>query len=282
MKHNNAKALAGYAKDRINNKNANVQQAFIGQTGSGKTYSSANFSHLVDDSFYDDTEKIVFSAKDFMHQIQRMRSGEALLFEEAGVAIAARNFQSKINKMVGMVNQTFRHRNLCVTYTVPSMRFFEMQVRDLLHCIIQMQRIDYENDVAYGRCYKVNHNPLYGTTNLTTYEFETWSGGRHVIDIVGFNKPPKKWLTEYEKMKSDFTDDLYSQFEKELSEEENKQNPKTIKLHANQANVLMNMLPELRKHHKWSEIEDWSKVSARTMQRWLENETLTSTSEISG
>lgn len=267
---NNAEALAGYARDRIFKKNRNVQQVFIGETGSGKTYSSASFTHLVDPGFFDSTEKIVFTVEDFFHQIQTLHSGDGLVLEEAGVLIGARNFQSKINKMVGMVNQTFRHRNLCVSYTVPSMKFFEMQVRDLMHAIIHMQSIDYDTNTAYGRCYKVSHDPLYGKTYLNAYEFTRWDGGRHVIDIVGFNPPPKKWLDEYEKMKTDFTQELYEKFEKELSGEAAQTDTKLIKLHEKQAETLLTLLPKLKQELTWNEIRSLTGIPPATLRRWLD------------
>lgn len=269
-KNNNATALARYAKNRIHEQNKNVQQVFVGETGSGKTYSSASFSALVDESFYDDMDKTVFHAKDFLHQIQVMKPGESILFEEAGAAIAARNFQSKVNKMIGIVNQTFRHRNLCCTYTVPSMAFIELQVRVLLHAIIDMKWIDREAQVAYGDCWKVNHNSLYGTTELTRYEFQTFGGGRHVIDRVGFSMPPKKWLVEYEKMKTDFTAELYAKFEKELSDEAAaKQDNKNFKLYHSQAVVLQHMLPELKKRFTWEDIESMAGVTSKTLRKWM-------------
>lgn len=272
MQNNNGTAIAKYAKNRMLEKNKNALQIAVGDTGSGKSLSCGTFTGLVDDTFFDDMERVVFEAKDFMSKIKTMRHGEGLVFEEAGIALAARDFQKKMNKMVGAVNQTFRHRNLCVTYNVPSMKFVEMQIRDLMHCIFHMRWIDFDAEVAYADCWKVDHNPLYGNTNLIRYEFETWNGGRHVIDKVGFNKPPKKWLTEYEKMKTDFTTELYDKFERELDEQTNKEDPKVLKQRANQAQALMNMLPRVKEQHQWNEIADWTKISARTMQRWLEAE----------
>lgn len=268
--NNNGRILANYARDRILNKNKNVQQVFLGETGAGKTYSAGAFSNLVDDSFFDDIEKIVFNAKDFMHQFQRMKKGEALVFEEAGVELAARNHQSKINKAIGYVNQTFRHRNLCVSYTVPSMKFVELQVRDLLHAIIHMKWIDEQAEVAYGDVWKVQHDPVDGVTRRTYYEYISKGGHRGVIDTAGFSKPPKKWIEEYEKMKTDFTTELYQKIEKELNGDvDAKQAQRNLEMYEKHSQCLLKMLPELKKHHEWKEIEDWSTVSAKTLRNWL-------------
>lgn len=269
--NNNGRILANYARHRMMKKNKNVQQTFVGETGSGKTYSAGSFTGLVDPSFFDDMERIVFNAKDFMHEFQSMRKGEGLVFEEAGVELAARNFQSKINKAIGYVNQTFRHRNLCVTYTVPSMKFVELQVRDLLHAIVSMQWIDDDAEVAYGDVWKIKHDPVDGVSRRGYYEYISKGGQRGVIDRAGFSLPPQKWIAEYEKMKLDYTTELYQKIERELTEEGK---TKDVKVLERQANVLLNILPEVKKHHPWAEIEDWSQVSARTMQRWLESASL--------
>lgn len=272
MDNNNGTAIAKYARHRMTEQNKNALQIAVGDTGSGKSTGSAMFSGQVDDTFFDDMERVVFNPRDFMHKFPTMRTGEALMYEEAGITLAARDFQKRLNKMVGAINQTFRHRNLCVTYNVPSMKFVEMQIRDLMHCIFHMRWIDFKQEVSYADCWKVDHDPLYGTTTLTHYEFETWDGGRHAIDRVGFGLPPKKWLTEYEKMKTDFTTELYDKFEQELEDEANRVDPKLIKQRENQAQALLNMLPYIKQHHTWNEVENWASVSARTMQRWLEAE----------
>jgi len=250
--------------------NANVQQVFVGQTGSGKTYGAACFTGNVDPSFYDTHDRIVFTAVDFLHTFQRMKPGEGLVFEEAGVELAARNFQSKVNKAIGYVNQTFRHRNLCVTYTVPSMKYVELQVRDLLHAIFAMNWIDKKNEVSYAHAWKVNHDCVTGITKRDHYTYKDSRGNTGVIEGVGFNLPPKKWIDEYEKMKTDYTTDLYDRLEKELRGEDIN-NDKQFKIYERQADVFMKMLPKVKEHHQWKEIQGWCGVNEKTLRTWLNN-----------
>lgn len=265
---NNGEALAQNARNRIHKKNKNALQVFVGETGIGKSYSTATFNGMVDPSFFDDIERVVFKPKDFMHQVRTMHHGESIMYDESGVTLAARDFQKKIVKMVGYVNQTFRSRNLCVSYTVPSMAFIEKQVRMLLHTIIEMKRIDYDHEIAFGECHKVNHNALDGRTTLGKYEFQTWGGGRHIIHNVGFGLPPKKWITEYEKVKFEFCEEIYDEFESEM--DGSALTRTEIEVLRKQSHAFLNCLPEVKKYHSWEDIESWCRgPNKRTLQRWI-------------
>lgn len=268
--NNNLEALAEYAKDRMYKKNKNSLNVFVGETGGGKTYSCASYLGTIDETFYDDVDRIVFNPVEFIEQIEECKQGNTIMYEEAGFSISARDFMKSQNKMIGVINQTFRHRNLCVAYTVPSMRFMEMQVRDLLHTIFEMKRIDHKNELAFGKCWKVDHNALYGTTKLTKYEFQSYGGGRHVIDTVGFPKPPEKWIEEYEKKKTEFTKGIFEEFIAEFDGK--KLDKKELAVVQNQAKTFLKVLPEVKKKYTWNELESIAGVSARTMQLWLKNE----------
>lgn len=270
--NNNLEALVEYAKNRMNKKNKNSLNVFVGETGGGKTYSCSSYLGAIDPSFFDDIERVVFNPVDFIENVKVMKQGQSLMYEEAGYSLSARDFMKAQNKMIGIVNQTFRHRNLCVAYTVPSMSFIEKQIRDLMHNIFDMKYIDQKNELAFGKCWKVDHNALYGTTNLTKYEFSTYGGGRHIIDNVGFPKPPSKWINEYEKVKTEFTDTIFNEFIDELSG--NKVNKKEINLLSKQADILVNIIPELKKDYTWNQLGDMSGVSPRTLQRWIETPAL--------
>lgn len=270
-KNNNAVSLAKYTKHRLTVENLNALNVFIGQTGSGKSLATAAYSGMVDPTFFDDMERVIFGPKDYFHKIKEMKTGESLDYEEAGVTLAARDFQKRIVKMVAAVNQTFRHRNLCVTFNVPSMAFIEMQVRDLMHMIVWMRQIDRDTSLSMGKVFKIDHNPLYGKTQLSKYEFETYGGKRHVIDSAWFPLPPKKWVDEYEKMKFDFTQNLYDTYEAEaLAMEEGKNLKKDYKLIQTQQAAFFNLIEALNKdvNMTWAEIAKKCKISERTLYYW--------------
>lgn len=268
-KRSNLQAIANYSKDRLWNKNKNSLNIFLGETGGGKTYSCATFSGTVDETFWDDIDRVVFGPEEFIEIIQSCSQGDAIMYEEAGFSMSAREFMSKQNKMIGIVNQTFRHRNLCVSYTVPSMRFIDLQIRDMMHTIFEMKYINPEKKLAYGKTWRVNHNALYGSTKLDKYEFTTYGGGRHVVDMVAFPMPQEKWIQKYEVKKLEFTTMIMDEFKESLAGDASGPNKTDIQYIQSHSNVLLKLLPEIKKDYTWDELEKFAGVSGRTMRNWI-------------
>jgi len=268
--NNNFTTMAKYSKDRILSKNKNSLYIFVGETGGGKTLSAASLLGAVNPNFYKSMVWVVFTLEEFITAIKLAKKGDCILFEEAGSAGNAREFMSKQNKMLGLINQTFRHKNLCVAYTVPSMRFVDLQVRDLMHTIVEMKKIDTENNLAFGDCWKIEHNALWGNTKLKKYEFPTFSGGRHVVDKIGFPKPPEEWIAKYEVKKTEFTTRIMDEYLNDDATEGKVDATQRKKINS-QIKVMLNCVNELKKNHTWIDIQKIAGVSHRTIRTWIDD-----------
>jgi hypothetical protein len=49
-----------------------------------------------------------------MEKIQEMKKGQAIMFDEAGIGMSAREWQRVQNRLIGYTAQLFRHKNLVV------------------------------------------------------------------------------------------------------------------------------------------------------------------------
>ena len=192
----------GILHDRIWFQNKNVIQVFVGETGSGKSYTALRFAELLDPEF-DINEQLVYTAKEFIKALDHVKKGQVVIFDEAGVGVPAREWQSIQNKVFSYVLQTFRYKNLIVFLTTPSMKFIDSQVRVLIHYVdhaLDIPHAKYGNK-SMNVINEKKHDPVRGHV-----DFEKWifydTRTRKYIDFnpLFVNMPSKKLANEYEKI----------------------------------------------------------------------------------
>ena len=89
---------------RLHNRNQNWLAIICGEPGSGKSYAALSIAEKIGGNI-----TVVFSPKQFMEAVNSgdLKKGDTLIFDEAGVGLAARDWNSKLNKLLGSVLQTF-------------------------------------------------------------------------------------------------------------------------------------------------------------------------------
>ncbi len=119
-------------------RNQNVFGLFIGPTGSGKSYSAMELARSVDSTF-NPTDRVFFDVKPFIQNIVdgNLRSGNALILDDAGVFMNSRDWQSVQNKAMSIVAQSFRYRNLITFLTVPKWSYIDAQTRGLFNIVFE-------------------------------------------------------------------------------------------------------------------------------------------------
>jgi len=209
----------GYIKHRLE-RNKNFLLAITGPTGSGKTYSGLRIGELLDKDFTID--RVVFTSREFMRVINggTLRRGSVILYDEAGVGLSARQWQSVQNKLINFVMQTFRHRNLIVIFTSPDLSFMDASSRKLLHCYAETVGIDSERKV-------VKLKPLLLQTNQRSgdvyYKYlRVILPGRGVVPIKRFavSLPSIQLVRDYEEKKRNFTQELNESIMQDLEDAE--------------------------------------------------------------
>jgi len=193
--------------DRMVRQNKNWLGIMTGPTGSGKSYSALSLAETLDPSFTID--RIVFSPQDFMRIFDddKIKKGQMVIWEEAGVTIGARDFQTKVNKAINYFIQSFRSKNTGVIFTLPSMMMLDAQVRNLAHTLMQPVSIDKENKLAIIRLYEIQHNPLTGET-YQKYIRAVVNGGVYKVNRVAVRIPSHELRKEYELKKESFLKQL--------------------------------------------------------------------------
>lgn len=263
--------LAGHIRKRVRERDKNYLGVAVGQTGSGKSATAAQICGTVDESFFDEC-RVVLTPVEFMETIQDMDKGEAIMFDEAGVGIPAREWMMIQNRMMGYVAQLFRHKNLVVMYTVPSMKFIDTQLRDLMHGIISMKSIDFEKRCSIAKYYKINHDPVFGVTKLEAMEYLGSGGDAYKLDPLYTPHPEDKFWKRYLKKKEDFAANFYAETVEKLkgTNKDGTLDRATIKLYDRQLQSYYTLLQNLTKEMSWKDISVLSGIPARTLQEWTQ------------
>lgn len=263
-------ALCGMIRHRIRNQDKNFICFIVGETGSGKSRVALSLSEGVDPTFTAATCPVTFKAVEFMRLVNKSKKYQAVIFEEAGVGISIREWQSKINKIMGAVGQIFRELNLCVFFTVPSMAFVDKQVKIVAHAIIHTQAIDYEKKVTMSNYWVVKHDPVRDTLKMDLLELAS-HGERWVIDKIYTPMPSAELDAAYAIKKREFNQNYYDRALDELERIElgDAENKKRIVVLENKERVLSHVLPLAKEGRTWEELEVICEMSARQMQRWM-------------
>lgn len=194
-------------RKRLLEKNQNWLCAVCGETGSGKSYAALKIAESIDPSF--SIDRVVFTVKEFMELVtdKRIKGGQAIIFDEAGVEIGARDWYSQRNKAINYVLQTFRHQNLAVIFTTPSFSFIDSQTRRLFHAYIETKAINRKEKYVKVKWFIVSSNPK---TDKYYFKYPVvYKGIKPIkIKITKIGKPSKKLINDYETKRGNFTKTL--------------------------------------------------------------------------
>ena len=266
-KRGNIEIVANLIKYRITKQDKNFMGVVVGETGSGKSAVAVELARRIDPSF-EDNPRIVFTPKAFMEWIPKMKKGQAIIFDEAGVGIPAREWQKVQNKLIGYVAQLFRHLNLCVIFTVPSMSFIDTQVRKLMHAVIETKTIDYENNLGVTKYWKIKHNAVFDLTKLEPLVIFK-NNSHFTVDPVYVPFPPLDLWNVYVSMKEAYANKFYENTIKELNNESAAIDGNRIRKLSNQSKCCIKILPLVKENHSWGELEDITGMSQRQMRDWM-------------
>jgi len=222
--------FVGYIRNRLHKQNRNYLCAIVGPTGSGKSYSALRLAEQVDSGF--NMLQVVFTPQEFMALLNSgtLKRGSVIVFDEAGVAVNSRNFQTATNKLLHFITQTFRSMNYCVIYTCPDFTFLDKGIRKLVHSILETKKIDYEKELVWVRPLMVENNPQSGRIYMKFPRFhdEAYPRMKVAITKMYFHKPSPELIEAYEDRKLSFNKKLQLDVEATLNKDEAKGQPQEI------------------------------------------------------
>lgn len=226
MPKNKQASWIRYIKQRIE-KNKNFLCFIGGQTGSGKSWSALSICQQLDKEF--NIDRCVFSGKDLMQLINSggLKKGSCVLFDESGIDLSNRNWQSTLNKMLNYLLQTFRHRCIVLFLTSPYMDFLDASTRKLMHAEFEMIGINFKENTAKIKPKLIQYN---GRTGKYYFKYLRRITKEGVIPIVSWSiiKPTNDLIKDYEVKKLEFTTQLNQKIELALEKLEEKPKPKPL------------------------------------------------------
>ena len=218
-----------------------------GGTGTGKSYVALKIAKNIDPTFTSDNleERLIFKAEDFGTAVSndKLKKGSVLIFDEAGVGIGARDFQTISNKVISKIIQTMRFRNLIVILTVPNMEWIDTIARKSIHFWIKTQSIDFEAKSTKVKILKLQYSERF----KILYEHFLKDDKGKKFDPVWYDLiEDKKLLKKYEVMSQKFKMDVATSGSKKIAEIIEKKEVSVTEHNANEVEELfIKLKPEI-------------------------------------
>lgn len=207
INHPNTRTWVNYIKDRVINKNQNFLGFLVGGCGTGKSEGALELAYLMDTTF--NINRVAFTPKDFLTLIHsEIPKGSVIMYDEAGVGISSRKWQSATNSLVNYTLQTFRYKNLIVLFTVPYLDFIDKQSRSLIDGYFETKHIDRKRSISQIKARLLQVNRFSGKIYQHRLEYRT-KEGIYKIGSIYLKRPPKELREQYDKKKKEFLDKLY-------------------------------------------------------------------------
>ncbi len=218
---NNDPFFVKYIKQRIR-QNKNFVCLISGQTGSGKSWTALAIAEMLDPDFK--INQVIFRGTELLSLINsgKLKRGSVIIWDEAGIDLGNRAWQSATNKLLNFLFQTFRHKGYILFFTTPYSDFVDKLTRRLFHCEMKTVSIDFKNCTTRVKPQLMQYNSRFGKFYYKYLRVNVQGGG--VVPLTDWNVPsPSKDLTEkYEELKNAFTSKLNKEIEAELNKVEGK------------------------------------------------------------
>lgn len=215
-----------YIHQRISN-NKNFICFISGPTGSGKSYCSLSMAELIDPDFNED--RVIFKGLELMKLINSgsLKKGSAIIFEEAGVEMNNKNWQSSTNKLLNYLMQTFRHKNFIIIFNSPYMDFLDAATRKLIHAEFRTININKKEQTVKVKPQLIQYN---GRNKKFYYKYLRSITPSGVMPISAWKipKPSNELIKLYEIKKNEFTSKLNEKIMSELEKQDKVEKPKEL------------------------------------------------------
>ena len=209
---------------RLIRNNKNVLSAELGPTGSGKSYRDLRKVELWYQYYFKEKfpiENICFGIASAMKLISsgKLRKGEVIIFEEAGVNLGSLDFQTKVSKMMNYILQSFRSLNIAIFFNLPYLSMLSSQARLLMHFSSESVGIDQEKKMNICK-------PLFHQVNqdkgkiYKKFPIVKCNGVTRKIKRFSYSMPSQYLVDAYEAKKNKYLTDLTTEYTLELEKQE--------------------------------------------------------------
>lgn len=214
-----------YTHQRIE-RNKNALYSISGPTGSGKSWAGLSIGMLVDPSFND--KRCIFTAKELMDLMNsnELTKGSAILFDEAGIEMNSRTWNSITNKVLNYIMQTFRYRNFILIFTSPYLDFIDSATRKLFHAEFETLSINQKDKICELKPKLLQYNSERRKFYRKYLRVRGKTGGYIPLRRWKVPKPPQELIYKYEERRKDFNRKLNERIEAEIERSQQRKRTK--------------------------------------------------------
>lgn len=202
--------------------NQNILCCITGGTGSSKSYQDLRRAELWYDFYFKKEfpeENICFSLGEVMRRLTsgKLKKGEILVMEEAGVNLGSLDFQQRVVKLFNYVLQSFRSMNVGIFFNLPYLGMLSKQARLLIHTHFVTCGIDREKKVSKSKCYFRQVNQQTGKVYPKYLRLRV-DGKVRTIKKFTYKLPTPRLRVIYEAKKLKFVSGLTEEFTEYLNQ----------------------------------------------------------------
>jgi len=259
--------ICGTIKHRILNENKAAMILIVGEMGSGKSLAGVSMACKIDPS-WKNHKTIVYTSEEFLTAIDNAKKGQVIIWDEVGVGVPAREWQKAQNKMISILMQILRYKNVCVIFTTPNIRFIDINLRESMNYMIRPKKI--LRDVNVNECklfslYTTNMGEVaYGSFKY----FDGSNGNGEVIDPLYIPRPEPEIEAFYEELSINKKNSIIKELRASI-EGEAAPDPATVYATERKAEVCTKLITYFKDKYSWNEIEAAAGMNKRTLQMWL-------------
>lgn len=195
-----------------------------GLPGTGKSYCAIRLLEIIDPEFSTDNI-VVGDCMGFVDLLEKaldgkFTNGSALLFDEAGLGLGARDWSRKQNKIMATCFQLIRKQGLLIVFTVPNWSQIDINNRRLANFWMSAIALNKKRKRAYFKLWRLRHDEY----SNVLFRYNLKERG-HDITRWDFAIPQRVDLEEYEKRKDRTIQNLLEEAKAVLAHDSEGVNP---------------------------------------------------------
>lgn len=267
--------ICGVIKHRINTLDKAMMLLIMGEMGSGKSLAAVAIADKVDPTFQHH-KTVVYTVDEFMEALINSKKGQAIIFDEVGVNVAARDFATVQNKIMSIITQILRYKNVCCIFTTPNARFVDINVRESMNAIMLPKKIDKAANINICK-YRILDLDDEGKVVRRQFKYfdGTTGAAGEIIDPVYVPRPDQD-LEDYYlkisiKMKNDKMQELIAKMRGEDAEGEPIYTAGTKGQQMvldNKLNMFNRLLVHAKKNYTWDEMSAICGMSPTALKKY--------------
>jgi hypothetical protein len=178
----------------------------VGGLGIGKSLYAVKLGEILDPSF--GINNICFGVEEAINAFDAFPRGSCVILDEAGVEAHARDWQTRINKVLGYATMILRQRGINFILCLPRFSFLDKNIRLLGNFLVEMQ------DRGVGKVFRISDDPR---------AIESIKRDDKPIEVLKLELPSLDLVREYEAKKESYVKSSMKEFLRELKQGKRKE-----------------------------------------------------------